>query len=380
MQIDRFIVGQKNLVSILTAMQPICTKRTTVDATASILFQIGHKELILKSTDLEVSLQYSCEIIESNLSEARVFLVNGKKIFELTKELEGEIEFQINSNNIVINAGSVHLSLNIKDAQEFPPLPERIENMMQLKAADLLAMFEKVAFLIPQNNSNAALNGLLIEASNEQLKLTATDGHCLAQVCSQQYRLDQAQTWLLPRRAVFELKKIIETGTDQEIFIGLCDNQLVFSGSAFNFFSKLLVDAFPQYQAIMSKKGFYQGAVKKDLLVRTLRRSACLLSGQFIATEFGFDQKTLNVMMQNKEIGSLEETLDLDSFNGSKLDIRFYAPYLLNGLQIFNDKQVLINFYLSTKQQPIIFEHTQGQINFTYLAMPVSAINNSNNE
>ena len=92
-------------------------------------------------------------------------------------------------------------------------------------------------FLIPQNNSNAALNGLLIEASNEQLKLTATDGHCLAQVCSQQYRLDQAQTWLLPRRAVFELKKIIETGTDQEIFIGLCDNQLVFSGSAFNFYS-----------------------------------------------------------------------------------------------------------------------------------------------
>jgi len=379
MQVDRFIVGQKNLVNILTAMQPICTKRTTVDATASILFQIGHKELVLKSTDLEVSLQYSCEIVESNISETHIFLVNGKKIFELTKELEGEIEFQINSSNIVINSGSVHLSLNIKDAQEFPPLPERIENMMQLKANDLLAMFEKVAFLIPQNNSNAALNGLLIEASCAELKLTATDGHCLAQVCSKEYHLDQAQTWLLPRRAVFELKKIIETGTDAEIFIGLCDNQLVFSGSAFNFFSKLLVDAFPEYQAIMSKKGFYQGAVKKDLLVRTLRRSACLLSGQFIATEFGFDQKKLNVMMQNKEIGSLEETVDLDSFTGNKLDIRFYAPYLLNGLQIFNDKQAQINFYLSSKQQPIIFEHNQGPIEFTYLAMPVSA-NNINNE
>ncbi len=380
MRADKFVVGQKNLVSILTAMQPICTKRTTVDATASILFQIGHKELILKSTDLEVSLQYSCDVIDSNITENRAFLVNGKKIFELTKELEGQIEFQVNSSNIIINSGSVHLSLNIKDAQEFPPLPERIENMMQLKADDLLEMFEKVAFLIPQNNSNAALNGLLIEASREQLKLTATDGHCLAQVCNQQYRLDQAQTWLLPRRAVFELKKIIETGADQEIFIGLCDNQLVFSGSAFNFFSKLLVDAFPQYQAIMSKKGFAQGAIKKDLLVRTLRRSSCLLSGQFIATEFGFDQKTLSVMMQNKEIGSLEETLDLDEFTGSKLDIRFYAPYLLNGLQIFNDKQTNINFYLSSKQQPIIFEHNQGQINFTYLAMPVSAVNNTQNE
>lgn len=375
MEADKFIVSQKSLVNILTAMQPICTKRTTVDATTCILFQINNKELVLKSTDLEISLQYSCDTIESNLDETRAFLVNGKKIFELTKELEGEIEFQVNSGNVIINCGSVHLSLNIKQAQEFPPLPERIENMMQLKTNDLLAMFEKVAFLIPQNNSNAALNGLLIEASASELKLTATDGHCLAQVRSPQYRLEQAQTWLLPRRAVFELKKIIEASGDHEIFIGLCDNQLVFSGSAFNFFSKLLVDAFPQYQGIMSKTGFYKGAIKKDLFVRTLRRSACLLSGQFIATQFGFDQKQLNVMMQNKEVGTLEETIELDDFGDRKLDIRFYAPYLLNGLQIFNDKQ--LNFYLNSKQQPIIFEHNQEQLQFTYLAMPVSALNES---
>lgn len=380
MRADKFVVGQKHLVNILTAMQPICTKRTAVDATACILFQVGHKELILKSTDLEVSLQYTCEVIDSNLDENRTFLVNGKKIFELTKELDGQIEIQINTGNIIINCGNVHLSLNIKDAQEFPPLPERIANMMQLNANDLLAMFEKVAFLIPQNNSNAALNGLLIEACENELKFTATDGHCLAQVCNTQYQLDQPQTWLLPRRAVFELKKIIETGSDQEIFIGLCDNQLVFSGAAFNFFSKLLVDAFPQYQAIMSKQGFAQGSIKKDLLVRSLRRSACLLSGQFIATEFGFDEHKLNVMMQNKEIGSLEETLELDQFNGNKLDIRFYAPYLLNGLQVFNDKQAQISFYLNSKQQPIIFEHQQGKISFTYLAMPVSATNQASHE
>jgi len=48
---NRFVVKQKPLLSILSSMQPICTKRTTLEATATILFQIGHKELILKSTD-----------------------------------------------------------------------------------------------------------------------------------------------------------------------------------------------------------------------------------------------------------------------------------------------------------------------------------------
>jgi DNA polymerase III sliding clamp (beta) subunit (PCNA family) len=58
----RFIIEQKELLSILTAMQPICTRRTTLDATSCIMFHIGAKELILKSTDLEISLQASCTI------------------------------------------------------------------------------------------------------------------------------------------------------------------------------------------------------------------------------------------------------------------------------------------------------------------------------
>ena len=58
-------------------------------------------------------------------------------------------------------SGSVDLALNIKDAQEFPPFPERIENLMQLSASFLLEMLDKVAFLIPQNNANPALNGII---------------------------------------------------------------------------------------------------------------------------------------------------------------------------------------------------------------------------
>ena len=40
-------------------------------------------------------------------------------------------------------------------------------------------MLNKVAFLIPQNNANPALNGLYLEISHTDLKMTTTDGHCL---------------------------------------------------------------------------------------------------------------------------------------------------------------------------------------------------------
>jgi len=171
---NKFVVDQKSLMSILSSMQPICTKRTTLDATTYILFQVGHKELVLKGTDLEISLQSSYLIEESDLTEPRSFLVSGRRIFDLVKELENTIEFQIKDQQLALKAGAVKLSLNIKDAQEFPPFPERIENLMQLDSSFLLEMINKVAFLIPQNNSNPALNGLCnTSAWSKKVRLTS---------------------------------------------------------------------------------------------------------------------------------------------------------------------------------------------------------------
>lgn len=366
-----FAIDQKNLINLLASMQPICTKRTTVEATTSILFQAGHKELILKSTDLEISLQASCTLHESSITQTEKFLVPGKRIFEVIRELDGIISFTVKTGQLVINSGGITLALNIKDAQEFPPFPERIENLMHLDAPFFLKMLDSVAFLVPQNNVNPALNGLFVEINDKQLTMTATDGHCLSQVRSSKYTVPEPKSWLLPRRAIIELKKIIDSFKDQSIFIGTCGNRLVFSGELFNFFTKLLVDSFPHYQSILDKTSFTAATVDRSRLIKTLRRSSCLLSGQFLATLFAFEPETVRVSLKNKEVGTLDEELALEGFNGSRVDIRFYAPYLLNGIGAFSDDKM--TFYLNNGTKPIIFESHAEDVDLTYLVMPVAS-------
>lgn len=365
-----FTVEQKSLMSILSSMQPICTKRTTLNATNYILFHLGYKELVLKSTDLEISLQANYLMRHADISDPISFLVPGKRIFDIVKELEGDIEFTLDKSQLILNTGGVNVSLHIKDAQEFPPFPERIENLMQVNAEHFLSMLNKVAFLIPQNNTNAALNGLLMEVSERGLTMTTTDGHCLAQVTTTTCSLSEPRTWLVPRRAIFEIKKIMEGLPDSTVFLGVCGNQLVFSGDSFNFFTKLLVDQFPQYNAILKKDGFVPAVVDRHNLVKTLRRSASLLSGQFLATHFNFTPEMLRVSMQNQEVGKLQESVRLNNFSSGPIDIRFYAPYLLSGLQAFSEDQV--TFYLNNPAKPIIFESQDTDHHMLYLVMPVS--------
>ena len=326
---------------------------------------------MLKSTDLEISLQASYLLQENTFNKQVAFLVNGKRLFDIVKELDEVVTFNFSNNQLSIVSGTVNVALNIADAQEFPPFPERIENLMHLDAPFLLSLLDKVAFLIPQNNANPALNGLLLEISGDALSMTTTDGHCLAQVKTNRYHLDQTKHWLIPRRAVIELKKIIESSSDKELFLGTCGTQLVFSGESFNFFTKLLANPFPEYKAILDKKGFIPAVIDRTHFIKTLRRSACLLSGKFLATTFIFKPAIVDVSMCNKEVGTLEESLALQEFEGAALDMKFYAPYLLNGLHSFNNET--IHFYLNNSSRPIIFETAvQDQFQLTYLVMPVS--------
>jgi DNA polymerase III subunit beta len=366
----KFTVDQKPLNAILASMQPICSKRTPLEATTSILFQVGHKELVLKSTDLEISLQASCTLNESDADVVYSFLVSGKRIFEVVKELEGAVTCTLNHHQITLQASDVTLSLNIKDAQEFPPFPERIENLMSLNAQLFHNMLESVGFLIPQNNANPALNGLLLELTPQSLSMTTTDGHCLAQVITTKTSFNEPKTWLLPRRAIFELKKILETVPDTTLFLGMCGNQLVFSGDLFNFFTKVLAEKFPSYSSIIDRTSFIPASIDRTRLIKTLRRSACLLSNEFIATKFTFDDAQLHVSITNKEVGALDEQLPFNSSAKTHINLRMYAPYLLNGIQALDGNE--LTFYLKGSTSPLIFQSEGEEYSMTYLVMPIA--------
>lgn len=365
-----FKVDQKALIETLSSMQPICSKKTTLDVTESIFFQVMPRELILKGTDLEISLQSSMPI-ESNLDDTTTFLISGKRIFELVKEIEGEIEFIIADTFLRLKAKDVDLQLNIRSADDFPPFPERIENLMKIESPFLLKLISKVIFVIPSNHSNNALNGVFIECNENGMTLVATDGHSLAEVSTQKQTLSEAKKWLLPKRAVLELKKILESYESENLFIGTCSSQLVFSGAHFNFFSKLIVDPFPQYKPVLDKEGFIPATVDKESFSRTLKRSNCLLAGQFLSTNFTFKQGSLDVSLHNKEVGKLKESIQIDQFSGEEIESKFYSPYLLNGLQAFPEDNV--KFHIKNKTKPIIFETSEEDCQLTYIVMPVSA-------
>jgi DNA polymerase-3 subunit beta len=370
-----FSVAQQELITILAATLPICTKRTTIDATASLFIQIRQRELIIKSTDLEVALQASCTLEDSTINEGAQqtsFLVIGKRLHDIVKELDGIIECTLAQGTLTLRANGVVVQLNTADSNQFPPFPERIENLMHIDTPLLIEILKSVTFVIPQQHASHALTGLLWESGPHGIVLTGTDGHCLAQAATPQGSNSEKQQWLIPRRAALELQKLLDLMPDKTIFIGTCGKHMVFSSDVFNFFIRQLAGQYPQYNAIMRRDDFIPARIERQQMIKALRRSASLLSGKFIATEFTFAGDCLEVALTNKEVGSLHEEVKLDHYEGASLSIRCYAPYILHGLQAFADETHL-QLFIKSPQSPLIFVNERAnKTHMTYLVMPVA--------
>lgn len=366
---DRFSVPQAVLSSILTSMQPICGRRTVVPATESVLFQITPRELVIKSTDLDVSLQASVPL-ETGPEDKIEFLIHGKRLFELVRELSGNLDFLWDGKAIAIQTGdALGISLSTSEVGDFPPFPERIENLMDLDADFLGSVLDRLAPLVPQNNANPALNGMLVECTKEGISFVATDGHSLARLTSTSYTMEEPQTWILPKRAVLELKKTLDVARASRVFLGTCNGQLVFSGGNFNFFTRLVADKFPAYAPILERSGFQTGTINRDIFMAALRRAGCLLAGRFVSTKFSFENKVLTLSVNNKEVGSITERVALDSFGTVAVSTRFYSPYVLAAAQAAGTS--MITFSVKEGSSPIFFEAASESSSLVYLVMPV---------
>ena len=94
------------------------------DGKLEVVIDIGDEEIVVQTETVE---KYS------NLE---------KMIKQLDSRMEKIAEFMKHKKDTQLNlkAGGVNLALNVRDSDQFPPFPERIENLMQTDSAFMLDM------------------------------------------------------------------------------------------------------------------------------------------------------------------------------------------------------------------------------------------------
>ncbi len=170
---------------------------------------------------------------------------------------------------------------------------------------------------------------------------------------------------ILPRKAVAELRKLVEEAGDS-IEIGLSESKIRVNFDHIILTSKLIDGTFPDYQRVIPQGNDKVVEVNPKTFSSAIDRVSTISDGKSRAVKITFEGKTMTLSANSPEAGSATEDLEVNG--NDNMEIGFNARYLMDiTSQIEGDG---CRMTLADSASPTIIEDT-GDNSSLYVLMPL---------
>ncbi len=339
----KFNVLKENLITQLQSLSAVADKKQTLPILSNILIKADEEQIVLKSTDLEIELEF---IVDNKNDLPGEITVPAKKLSDIVKELpDGQIMFELNedASKLLIKSSSGRYNLSTISASDFPDFDVvRSDNIYNIDRDTLTTLIQKTSFAMANQDWRHYLNGCLFQKDLNKLVMVATDAHRLATYTT---TLEQEGEFsgIIPRKTIIELQKIL-TKSEEKIEFYINANNIVFMCKNFTFKSKLVDGNYPNYSQVIPSGNGIEITIDRKSLLNTLSRVSVLSSEKFKGVKLCTKEDNLEVSAHNPDQESAEELVPLVK-SSEGFDIAFNVNYLREVLATIEDDHISLLSY-----------------------------------
>ena len=278
------------------------------------------------------------------------------------------LELRPQEQDVELVSGNATFHIRTLRAEDFPPFPEpEPDSAVSLPVEAFVSTALKVANSASRDETRPVLTGILVSASDKELRMVATDS----------YRLSVKETVLeaalpsgfevnVPARALQELARVAGHTEDEQLRISVRQNQVLFELDGIILSSRLIDGQFPNYRQLLPETFEHELRLASAELTEVVRRIS-LLAQKNAPLRLSFQPGELTISAQTPDIGEALESLPV-SFQGEPLEIGFNPEFLRAGLEAIEEGDVVIK--LISPLRPGLIE-SGDESRFRYLIMPI---------
>ncbi len=362
-------IQKEAIQNALQSIQGIVDKKTTMPILSHFLLKVN-KTATIMATDLDIALNgpLKAEIIQKGS-----LCIPAKKLFEIAREVEGEILLEAQDNNwIKVTSGKSTFKLMGLPEADFPALPEMSKSEeLKIKAETIKDMIEKTIYATGESDTRYTLNGLLMhlipKKKNIEFKIVGTDGHRLSVISMKmEGEISEEKKLILPKKAAMELKKLIE-GKSDDISIIISKNHIFFNIDDVVLTSRLIEGTYPNYDQVVPKGNDKEVVVEKVSFLKALRRTSIMSRERTNAVRLDLEDDKITLISMNPDIGEAREEIAAQ-YKGEQMTVGYNARYLMDILQAMAGESVLL--LLQEPLSPTILQEPDKQ-DYTCVVMPM---------
>jgi DNA polymerase-3 subunit beta len=330
-------VSKFDLLRELTATQGVVERKTTIPILSNYLFEAAGDKLSLTATDLDLSLRTSCV---AKVKKEGACTIPARKLYDYVRLLpDADITVKLLENHWVsIRCGRSNTKMVGMAKSNFPGLPVfPAAGAIKIPAAVLRSMISKTGFAIASEESRYTLNGALMVLKPESITMVATDGHRLAHIerAGEKFEgVSGEMKTLIPKKAMDELKSLLDSGTDKDKDLETIDfakdeSTLFFRVGPRLLTSRQLTGQFPNYEAVLPKDISKSIALHGEELGAAIARVAQFADERSRAVRLRLEKGELKLSASSTETGESEDTIEI-AYDGEPMAIGFNAQYLMD--------------------------------------------------
>lgn len=360
--------SKDNLLFGVNAIQKAVSAKTTIPILSCIKLEAKGGFLFFTATDLEIGIQchVPVEVVEEGITvvPARYFSEIVRRLPDVAIELQ-----QVTENELVIKYEESQLTLKTFDKNDYPNMPELLEeNELQIKADVLKKMIRQTVFAAGTDEGRSLFTGVLFEVEEDKLRMVATDTHRLALRQGMIINRQEKQlSCLIPAKILGELARLIYE-EDEVCYVNLGKNLASFKTGNILIVTRLLEGQFPNYrQVIPTTYSLKIKAVNKTLQEAVERISLFTMQKDINNTVQIKIGNNIIVISSQSDLGQGYEQLNIEG-EGEPVTISFNSKYLLDVFKVLEAEKVTFEFTGPLSPCIVRAEETE---NFIYLLLPI---------
>lgn len=362
----KFSCTQENLHHGLEVVARASGKNSALPILSNILIRAESTGVSLSATNLEIGM--TC-IVRGKVEAQGAFTVQGRLLNELIALLpSARVDVSLESGALVVSTDETNTTLKGMPAEEFPLIPtiER-KNPISLDVGALKEAITQTIFAAANDTARPEIAGIFMKIEGSALTLVATDSYRLAERRVAIPEVSEAQTAIVPARALMELLRILD-GDAKQATLFLTNNQLLVQVDDIELVSRLIEGQYPDYEQIIPKEFQTNATLAVADLIRVVRATSlfCKTGINDVTLTLQTSGKIM-VRAANTQVGEHQTSVDA-TVRGNESTIIFNYRFLLDGLASITTDQVRID--VTDSESPGLLSPTSEQPH-RYLIMPI---------
>lgn len=362
----KIICNKEEMKSAVTKVIGAVSQKSAISAIEGIMLKSFGDTLFLAGYDLEIGI--TATIPAKVISEGDV-IFPAKLLLEMLIKMDGEeVSFDLDSKYMcTIESGKAQFMIMGISAEEFPVLPSlSIDNHFTLSQGELRDMINQTFFAIALTEQRPVHTGSKFDIKNGYFNLISVDGFRLAH-CKRKIDDDAERSFVVPRKTLNELMKIISDDYDKTISVNLSKKHIIFEIENYTVISRLLEGEFLDYERAVPKTATTTARISRRLYQECFERVAIVTEEKLInPVKLIFADNKISIDCATS-VGRIKESLPAE-IDGPAIEIGFNNRYLLEALKNCINDEVII--CLNTPESPVKIIPPESD-DYTFLVLPM---------